>query len=58
MLKHLAAVSLSIGLGAALVGFTEIGGTSAAMAQLLALLFLTLFGIFLILGSPEARNAL
>lgn len=57
MLK-LAILSFAVGLGAAVVGFTPLGGSAPAMAQFLALLFLTLFGIFLILGSPQARGIL
>lgn len=57
MLK-LAILSLAVGLGAAIVGFTPLGGSSPAMAQFLALLFLALFGVFLILGSPQARDIL
>jgi len=55
MLK-LAVVSLALGLGAALVGFTGLGGSSPALAQFLSFLFFVLFGILLILGSPGARN--
>lgn len=57
MLK-LALVSLLIGLTAGAVGFSGLAGPQPALAQFLALLFLALFGIFLILGSPGARNAL
>ncbi len=56
MLK-LAILSLAVGLGAALVGFTGLAASSPAPAQLLALLFLPLSGVFLILGiSPGAKH--
>lgn len=54
---RLALVSLMIGLAAAVLGFTGVS-VQPALPQFLALLFLALFGIFLILGSPGARGAL
>jgi uncharacterized membrane protein YtjA (UPF0391 family) len=54
---RLALVSLLMGLAAAVVGFSGLTG-QPAFAQFLALLFLALFGIFFILGSPGARSAL
>jgi uncharacterized membrane protein YtjA (UPF0391 family) len=56
MLK-LAILTLAVGLGAALVGFTGLAGSSPAPAQFLALLFIPLSGVFLILGiSPGAKH--
>lgn len=54
---RLALVSLLIGLAAAIVGFTGVS-VQPAFPQFLALLFLAMFGIFLILGSPGARGTL
>jgi uncharacterized membrane protein YtjA (UPF0391 family) len=53
---RLALMFLLIGLVAGMLGFTSIAGVSFAIAQFFALLFLTLFVIFLILGLVAAKR--
>ena len=53
---YMALVFLIIGLISALLGFTTIAGTSIAIAQFLAGLFLLLFLVFLIIGLAAGRR--
>ena len=53
---YMALVFLIIGLISALLGFTTISGTSIAIAQFLAGLFLLLFLVFLIIGLAAGRR--
>lgn len=55
MLK-LALTFLTIGLIAALLGFTTIAGASIAVAKFFAVLFLVAFAVFLILGLSAGRK--
>jgi uncharacterized membrane protein YtjA (UPF0391 family) len=49
-------VFLVLGAGSVLFGFFDPPGLGASLPQLLALVSLTLFLIFLILGLPFTRN--
>jgi uncharacterized membrane protein YtjA (UPF0391 family) len=54
MLKF-ALTFLAIGLLAALLGFTTIGGASLAIAKFPAFLFLVLFLLFILVGTAGKR---